>query len=555
MRTHERVRRRLLTVTAATIAVMLASTGAPAMATDAHSPIEGTGSSWSANAVTQWIADVTPQGLQVTFTSTGSAQGRKDYALGNVDFAVTDIAYQGTDAATGDVDASNRKYAYLPIVAGGTSFPYHLTVAGKRVTQLRLSGQTLSNIFTNHIKNWNDPAITADNNGHAFPSIPIIPVVHSEGSGSSAQFTAYMAKEYGSIWGPYNKNKNVMEEYYPVKGDQMVAQNGSDGVMNFINSGSANGSIGYDEYSYALLSHSPVAKIENKAGYFTLPTQYNVAKSLTQAVIDNNPASPTYLIQNLDNVYVYSDPRTYPLSSYSYMILPTASNDPRMKTPKRQTLADFLYYSICTGQGEMGKVGYSPLPINLVQDGFAQIQKLKTADPGVNITQRNVSTCNNPTFVAGHPDENRLAQIAPFPQACDQSGHGPCTTDVPPKPNTSGDGGSGGGSGGGASGGSGGGGGAAGGGAGGAGGTAPPGATPSTSASTVIDPNTGLAVTSGNSDGSAASGGDANPVPTNLADQTGGLNDVLTPLVILELLAVLVAPVLLQRALSRRGRR
>ena len=30
----------------------------------------------------------------------------------------------------------------------------------------------------------------------------------------------------------------------------------------------------------------------NKAGYYTLPTQYNVAVALTQAVINNDPSSP-----------------------------------------------------------------------------------------------------------------------------------------------------------------------------------------------------------------------------------------------------------------------
>jgi len=126
----------------------------------------------------------------------------------------------------------------------------------------------------------------------------------------------------------------------------------------------------------------PVAKLLNKAGYFTKPDQYNVAVALTQAVIDQNPNSATYLMQKLDNVYVYNDVRTYPLSSYSYMLLPvgTDAQDSRLKTEKRQTLTDFLYYSICVGQQEMGNIGYSPLPINLVNAGFGQLQKLKTAD-------------------------------------------------------------------------------------------------------------------------------------------------------------------------------
>ena len=81
--------------------------------------------------------------------------------------------------------------------------------------------------------------------------------------------------------------------------------------MNFITSSAANGSIGYVEYSYPLGKDYPVAKIENAAGYFTLPTQYNVAVALTQANINNDVNSPDYLLQDLTNVYTYNDPRTY----------------------------------------------------------------------------------------------------------------------------------------------------------------------------------------------------------------------------------------------------
>jgi len=82
---------------------------------------------------------------------------------------------------------------------------------------------------------------------------------------------------------------------------------------------------------------------------------------------------------------------------------------------------------VCTGQKEMGPIGYSPLPINLVQASFDQTNKLKTADPAVDITSRAVSTCHNPTFIAGQPTRNYLAEIAPQPPACDRSGAGPCT--------------------------------------------------------------------------------------------------------------------------------
>ena len=155
---------RILFAVAAAIAAVAASTAAPAGANGSHALIQGSGSSWSANAMNQWIADVQSNGLQVVFTASGSAQGRKDFGYRTSDFAVTEIGYQGTDPVTGDSDTSQgRAYAYLPIVSGGTAFPYQVRVGGQLVRNLRLSGRTLALIFTNHITNWADPAITADN--------------------------------------------------------------------------------------------------------------------------------------------------------------------------------------------------------------------------------------------------------------------------------------------------------------------------------------------------------------------------------------------------------
>jgi phosphate transport system substrate-binding protein len=538
----------------------LGSMAGPAAATNSHALISGSGSSWSANAVNQWIADVQSNGLQVVFTASGSAQGRKDFANRQNDFGVTDIGFQGHDPETNQDDSSDgRGYAYLPIVAGGTSFPYQIKVAGQLVKNLRLSGLTLAKIFTDKITNWDDPAITADNNGRKLPSLPIIPVVHSEGSGSSAQFTRYLATDYPSLWGPFNGGHDEMTEYFQA-GKGQVSQNGSDGVINFVSSAAANGAIGYDEYSYALGKGYPVAKIENKAGYFTLPTQYNVAVALTKAVINYNKQSADYLLENLDHVYVDPDKRTYPLSSYSYEILPTASKDKTMTTAKRQTLADFDYYSICAGQKEMGPIGYSPLPINLVEAGFQQIAKLHQADRGVNLTKENIRSCDNPTFVAGNPKENHLAQIAPMPLPCDKAGAGPCAQPgAPGAPPGAGDGKGGNGNSGGAnpggtnngSGNGGNGGNRSGTGTGGkgTGGSGTGNGTGSTGKTGAIDPATGLAsgTTSSTSNDAAVIG---QPAEIPASQNT----DLLGPLAGILLIAILIGPPLLSRRLrSHRG--
>ena len=420
-------------------AMLWAPLGGSVEPADAATPLQinGSGSSWAANAINLWVTDVFNTGnVPVTFNPDGDSQGRQDFANKVSDFSVTADGFQGVDATTGVSDTSNgRPYAYLPVAAGGTSFPYQIKFDGTQVENLRLSGQTLAKIFTNQITNWSDAEITKDNNGVQLPSIPIIPVVQSEGSGATQQLTNYFATEYSSIWTPF-AGQTGPTEYFPRQGDQ-IAQNGSTGAMNYIASSAANGSIGYVEYSYPSSVGYPVAKVLNSGGYYTLPTQYNVAIALEQAQINMDPSSPNYLLQTLTNVYTDPDPRTYPLSSYVYMIEPTggpgtATNDPSETSGKRQSIADFEYYSICQGQSQIGPRGYSPLPVNLVEAAFGQVQKLQQADPGVDLTNLNINTCNEPTFVPGQPNVNYLTTIAPQPPACDQEGAGPSAAGVTP---------------------------------------------------------------------------------------------------------------------------
>ena len=173
------------------------------------------------------------------------------------------------------------------------------------------------------------------------------------------------------------------------------------------------GTIGYIEASYAIQAGYPVAKVLNDAGYYAEPTASNVAVALTKAVINTDPTSPLYLTQILDGVYDNPDPRAYPLSSYSYMIIPTGLQSP-MTSDKGYTLGKFAYYFLCQGQQAMAQLGYSPLPINLVQAALTEVQKI----PGVSVQDLDISKCNNPTFSSN--GTNTLATTAPQPLACDK---------------------------------------------------------------------------------------------------------------------------------------
>lgn len=428
-----RVTARYLRTVAATMVIVTVALVPPVAGAESaravgstYYPVSGAGSTWSANAMQQWIRNVFDNyRWKITYDDSGSSAGRQLFSQGTVDFAVSEIPYALSGSDSPD-PRPKRQFAYMPIVAGGTSFMYNLVIGGQRVTNLRLSGETIAKIFTGVITKWNDPMIAADNPRLALPAISIVPVVRSDGSGTTAQLTTWMRAQYPSVWTAYcakvgKANCGITSNYPTAAGSAFIAQQGSNGVAGTVAQDKSVGAITYVEYSYALNARFPVVKVLNSAGYYTEPKASNVAVALLGSVINNDPNSPDYLTQQLTGVYTNPDPRSYPLSSYSYMIIPTAIES-NFTENKGLTLADFASYFLCEGQQQAEVLGYSPLPINLAQAGLEQVLKI----PGGNPANKDISKCNNPTFSAD--GSNKLAATAPQPAACDKQGADQCLT-------------------------------------------------------------------------------------------------------------------------------
>ena len=377
-------------------------------------PISGSGSTWASNALDQWQRDLSNlDGMTVSFSPDGSTNGRNDFRDGRVDYAVSELPYGGNDGGVADPPPA-RAFGYLPIAAGGTAFMYNLTIGDKRVTNLRLSGETIAKIFTQQITNWADPAIKADNPGVALPARPIVPVVRSDPAGPTAQFTGYLASQYPQIWDEYCHRAGRQltpcgpTVSYPLTAS-IQAKAGSPGVAGFVAQGSSDGAITYVEYSYARNAGFPVVKVLNAAGYFVEPTAGNVALALLNAKVRPD------LIQDLSQVYVDPDPRAYPLSSYSYLIIPQATSA-NFGPDKGRTLSELAYYAVCDGQQRVDALGYSPLPINLVQAAADQVNQIPGATQKIKSTD--LGNCHNPTLSPDGTDQ--LIKDVPQPQPCDR---------------------------------------------------------------------------------------------------------------------------------------
>ena len=164
--------------------------------------ISGSGSSWSAVALDQWQQDLRPNGLVINYNPDGSAAGRGDYMANQDDFAGSDPPFRNGHDQLGGTGAEHptQGYSYIPDTAGGTAFMYHVEVAGHLITNLRLSGQTIMEIFTGAITNWDDKRITKDY-GAQLPNLPITPVIRSDGSGATFFLTRWMSHVFPSAVG------------------------------------------------------------------------------------------------------------------------------------------------------------------------------------------------------------------------------------------------------------------------------------------------------------------------------------------------------------------
>jgi ABC-type phosphate transport system substrate-binding protein len=440
-------RKALVVLAASLIAVVPAGPAGAAPASN-FTAISGSGSSWSSVALDEWAETLRADGLVINFNPDGSAAGRQDYLAQQVDFAGSDPPFRnGSDPFGGQgAEHPDVGFSYVPDTAGGTAFMYHLTVAGHLITNLRLSGQTLMKIFTGQITNWDNPEITKDY-GAQLPNERIIPVIRSDGSGATYFFTRWMSHEFTSQWDAFCTKVSKgrvhgncpQTEFYP-QFPGAVAQDGSNNVATYITASFGEGAIGYDEYAYALNSHFPVVKVLNPAGYYVLPSASNVAVALTKAQINEDPKSQNFLQQDLDNVYSFTDPRSYPLSSYSYLIVPrTGERIPtNFSDGDGKSLSTFINYFLCAGQKFAPELGYSPLPLNLVTGGLLQVGKIPGHVPVPSLS----NGCDNPTFTNG---KLTLLEDAPQPSPCDKVGepldckvvHGKATSGNGPNPSTS----------------------------------------------------------------------------------------------------------------------
>jgi phosphate transport system substrate-binding protein len=201
--------------------------------------LSGAGSTAQQAAMQGWTAGFNAMQPKVTvnYDPVGSGGGREQFLSGGVQFAGSDSPLSADELTKSKSLCGTDGVFELPDYISAIAVVYH--VPG--VDKLNLKPATIAKIFAGSITKWNDPAIAADNAGTTLPDLAISPVHRSDKSGTTKNFTDYLAKAGGGSW-----TKGAVDTW-PISGGEAAA--GTSGVISAVTAGK--GTIGYADESQA----------------------------------------------------------------------------------------------------------------------------------------------------------------------------------------------------------------------------------------------------------------------------------------------------------------
>lgn len=296
---------------------------------------------------------------KINYQAIGSGGGIEQFTAQTVDFGASDAPLQQDE-----IDALSTDYIELPTVLGGVVFAYNVSGVD---TGLKLDGATAADIFLGKIKKWNDPAITSQNPGVDLPDTDISVVHRSDESGTTFVFTSWLASQSPDWESQVGADKAVQ---WPTG----TGGDGNDGVAAGISQ--TEGAIGYLSYDFAVTANLGIASVKREDGTYVDPSIDSISAA---GGILTFPISPD------TNILNSTADGAYPISSTTYLLLYKDTAD----ADKAQTIFDFVTWALTTGQSEVTKLNYSPLPPDIASQAMDALSKMTsggkalTASPAV----------------------------------------------------------------------------------------------------------------------------------------------------------------------------
>jgi phosphate transport system substrate-binding protein len=287
--------------------------------------------------------------VQVRYLSTGTVKGIEDISRGVGDFAAGEVPMSNEQ-----LSAATSPILQIPTVLVAIVPIYH--VPGVKGS-LHFSGSVLAEIFLGTIKTWDDPKIKEINVGQPLPHLDIAVVHRTEGKGSNYIFTDFLSKT-SQKW--RNQIGKTPSPAWPVG----TGANRGEDMMEKVKS--TLGAVGYIELGFTQSDKSiGVGQVQNASEKFINATQ----ESIAAAYHSFEKSIPADFRVSLTNA---AGDNAYPIVSFTWLYVPVRSTDPE----RSKALANYLSWTLATGQQSAEKHGYTPLPASLAPKVLAKARSL-----------------------------------------------------------------------------------------------------------------------------------------------------------------------------------
>lgn len=272
--------------------------------------------------------------VKVNYQSIGSGGGIKQLTEATIDFAASD-AFMTDDK----ISAVKNGVIHIPITVGAEAIIYNIDGVDKG---LKLTQETLADIYLGKIKKWNDAKIKADNADLKLPDLDITPVYRSDGSGTTAIFTDYLST-VSAEW------KEKVGKGTAVKFPVGIGAKGNEGVAGQVKQ--TPGSIGYTELAYATVNNISYAQLRNKDGKFVYP-------SLEAATLAAESAAQNMPTDTRVSIVEKAGDKSYGIVGFTWILLNTQYDD----QDKKKVILDLVKWAYTDGQNYSNALLYAKLP-------------------------------------------------------------------------------------------------------------------------------------------------------------------------------------------------
>jgi phosphate transport system substrate-binding protein len=302
--------------------------------------ISGAGATFPYPIYAKWAdAYKKETGNGLNYQSIGSGGGIKQIEASTVTFGASDKPLPGEEL-------DKFGLAQFPMVMGGI-VPV-INVEGLKPGEIVLDGPTLAKIFMGEITKWDDPAIKKLNGSAKLPSSAIAVVHRSDGSGTTFNFTYYLA-DVSPEW------KEKVGADASVEWPTGIGAKGNEGVAN--NVSQTKGSIGYVEYAYALQNKLTYTNIVNKAGKTVSPKSASFQAAAAGADWKSKPGFGVILANQPGD-------EAWPMTAGTWILMYKQPKDP-VASAEALKFFDWAYKN---GDKMAEELDYIPMPDNVVAD-------------------------------------------------------------------------------------------------------------------------------------------------------------------------------------------